>query len=453
MQIPHAALWQNVVSLGLLVMISGISLSESRAAGDDFEGAPISYSDSKPDNCISRLQETMDRGELTLTRDGEQGYLKSFLKALDVPVESQTLVFSKTSLQIRRITPRTPRALYFSDDVYVGYCQGGDVLEVSAVDRNLGTVFYTLDQRGTEGVPRIERRTDQCLVCHASSRTEGVPGHVVRSLHVSQSGYPVLAAGSRNVNHTTPFHERWGGWYVTGLHGSQKHMGNLIVDEARFSGEADNSAGHNTTSLTDYFDTDRYLTPHSDIVALMVLEHQVLVHNRITSANFGTRLALDYDAMMSRELKFPEGQRLESTTRRIRSAGDKLVDCLLFVDEAPLSEAVTGTSGFAEKFAAAGPRDSQGRSLRDFDMTRRMFRYPCSYLIYSEAFRSLPPDVHTYVWMRLRDVLSGHDQSPRFAHLSADDRAAITEILNETVPDAPAVWRESVAPETGDSEG
>ena len=405
-------------------------------ADDEFEREPILYSASTPENCISRLQQRLDHGELTLTYDGEKSYLPALLKALNVPVESQMLVFSKTSLQMRRISPRTPRALYFNDDVYVGFCQSGDVLEISAVDPQLGTVFYTLDTRENEK-PRFERRTDNCLVCHSSSRTEGVPGHLVRSLYVDTGGQPMLSAGSRMVDHTTPIEHRWGGWYVTGTHGSQKHLGNLVVRGRDVEEPVDNSAGQNVKELNDRLNVDRYVSPHSDIVALMVLEHQVLVHNRLVKAGFDTRQALDYDVMMNRTLENPAGTRLESTTRRIMSTGDRLVEALLLVNEAKLTQPINGTSGYAEQFASAGPRDSQGRSLRDLDLTTRLFKYPCSYLIYSNAFDGLPVESRDYVWQRLYDILSGTDQTEKFAHLSKDDRQAILEILRDTKADLP----------------
>lgn len=415
--------------------VAGLQI-ETVVAQDSFEAPPVSYSTSTPENCISRLQARLDAGELTLAHDDQFGYLKSVLEALHVPVESQVFVFSKTSLQLRRISPRTPRAIYFNDHVYIGFCQSGDVLEVSASDPQLGTVFYSLGQRTTDAAPKFERQTDNCLICHSSSRTEGVPGHLVRSLYVDKGGHPLLTAGSLNVNHTTPIEQRWGGWYVTGEHGVQKHRGNLISDDEDRPEQVDNAAGQNLTSLSERFNTQRYLSPHSDIVALMVLEHQVLVQNRITSANFATRQALAYDVMMNRMLEKPAGNRLESTTRRIHDAGDKLVDALLLVDEAPLTATIRGTSHFAEIFTAQAPRDSLGRSLRDLDLSRRLFQYPCSYLIQSESFAALPDDVRTYVWERLKAVLSGADESPKFAHLSAQDRQAISEILRATVPEA-----------------
>ncbi len=435
----------------MIAAIFGLTGSVRVFGQDDFENPPIEYSAGRPDNCISRLQERLDRGESQLAYDPQFGYLKSVLSALKVPVESQMLVFSKTSLQLRRIAPRTPRAIYFNDDVYIGFCQSGDVLEVSAVDTQLGTVFYSLDQKSSESVPKFERRSDNCLVCHSSSRTEGIPGHLVRSLFVDVSGQPLLSAGSRNVNHTTPLEERWGGWYVTGHHGSQKHLGNLIVSTDHVPDKIDNTQGHNVLQLTDRLKTERYLSPHSDIVALMVLEHQVLVQNRITKASFSTREALYYEAMMNETLKSSPGTKLESTLRRIQNAGDRLTEALLFAGEAAISDPIRGTSGYAEVFSKAGIRDSQGRSLRDLDMSRRMFRYPCSYLICSEAFDGLPEEMRTYVWQRLWSVLSGEDQSPKFAHLSAADRQAIIEILRETKPNLPEYWK-AVSPADGSSE-
>jgi hypothetical protein len=412
------------------------------AAQDTFESAPIEYSKSVPDNPVSRLQQRIESGEVVLPRDDAQGYLAAVLRELHVPPESQTLVFSKTSMQIQRITPRTPRAIYFNDDVYVGFCQGGDVLEVSTADAALGTVFYTVDQKPADETKlvRFERQTEHCLVCHSSSRTEGVPGHVVRSLFVGASGHPLLGAGSRVVDHTTPIKDRWGGWYVTGQHGSQTHQGNLIVRNEDEAESADNAAGQNVTDLSSRFRVDRYLTPHSDIVALMILEHQALVHNRITRANFAAREALHYEIAMNEALEKPPENRLESTTRRIQSAGDKLVEALLCCNEAALTSPLVGTSGFAAQFQATGRRDSRGRSLKDLDMQTRMFRFPCSYLIYSESFAKLPAEMKSYVYSRLLDVLTGGDDSKPFQHLSADDRTAILEILRDTLPDLPAEW-------------
>lgn len=421
--------------------VAGLLLPGARVrGGEEFERPPISYSKSTPENCISRLQGRIDAGELPLPWTDGTGYLPAVLKALDVPVESQMLVFSKTSLQARRITPRTPRALYFNDDVYVGFCRSGDVLEISAVDPQLGTVFYTLDQRRATK-PRFQRGVDNCLICHSSSRTDGIPGHVVRSLYVDPEGQPIFSGGSRMVDHTTPLADRWGGWYVTGKHGAQTHLGNLVIRGKEVPSPVDNYQGQNLLRLDNRVDLDGYLSPHSDIVALMVLEHQTLVHNRLTKAGYTARQALDYDATIGPALGVRAGEHLESTIRRIHSAGDDLVDALLLVGEAKLTAPIVGTSGYAEQFARCGPRDGHGRSLRDLDLKRRLFAYPCSYLIYSEAFDRLPGEMRDYVWERLWKVLSSKDESEKFAHLSREDRLAIVEILRATKPELPEYWK------------
>ena len=409
-------------------------------AEDDFERPPIEYTRSTPHNRVADLISRLDSGEQKLDFDNNLGYLPALLKATHVPISSQMLVFSKTSLQRARISPRTPRAVYFNDDTYVGYCRNGDVLEIAAIDPQLGTVFYTVDQKKTDAA-HIQRQTENCLVCHSSSRSESVPGLLARSLFTSKSGEPLLSAGGYTVDYTTPLEHRWGGWYVTGTHGKQKHLGNLVVATSEVHEPVDNSTGENLTSLSERFATDHYLAPHSDIVALMVLEHQTTMHNRITRADFEARSAIYYQTEINRALSEPATNRLESVTHRIQNAGDKLVDALLFVDEAPLTDEIHGTSTFAAEFAARGPRDSHGRSLRDFDLKTRLFQYPCSYLIYSPSFDALPEEMRAYVWQRLWDVLTGKLKEPRFDHLTPADRLAIAEIVQQTKPQVPSYWQ------------
>jgi hypothetical protein len=423
----------------LFGLILVLTAAPCEVRGQECEQEPIRYSQSQPDNRVSRLLDQIATGEKSLPHEEGLGYLRALLAELDVPVSSQTLVYSKTSLQRQRISPRMPRALYFSDDVYVGFCQGGDVLEISAIDPQLGTIFYTLDQEiGSR--PRLRRQTDNCLICHASSMTKETPGQVLRSVFTAADGLPVLSAGSYRIDQTSPLEKRWGGWYVTGTHGDQKHLGNLIVRGKPDPDEIDNSAGLNLTSLSARFDTTAYLSPHSDIVALLVLEHQADAHNHLTRASFQTRQAMHYQQTLNRELGEPADHVWDSTKSRIKSACEPLVEYLLFSGEAPLSARVQGTSNFAGEFARSGPRDSQGRSLRDFDLTRRIFKHPCSYLVYSSSFSGLPAEARDYVLRRMWEVLSGQDQSEKFAHLSAADRQAVLEILRETLPGLPDYW-------------
>jgi hypothetical protein len=424
--------------MAALVLLLGVARS---AGTDDFERAPIRYSEATPENCVTRLQARIDAGRARPVFDARLGYLPWVLDQLEVPRSSQMLVFSKTSLQRSRIAPKTPRAVYFGDDVYVGFCQNGPVMEISAVDPLLGAVFYTLDQEEAAS-PKFMRHGDNCLLCHGSSQTRGIPGHLVRSVYPDRSGLPILSAGSHRVDHTTPLERRWGGWYVTGTHGPMTHLGNHIVRDQRPVGQVENLDGLNVTSLADRFDATRYLTPHSDIVALMVLEHQTEMHNLITRAGIQTRLALYDEAELNRELGRSADYRSETTTRRIRSVCEPLVKYMLFSGEAKLTHPVKGTAPFAQQFAQRGPRDGKGRSLRDLDLQTRLFKYPCSYLVYTPAFNALPPAAKEYTLQRLYDVLKGTVYGRDFDHLNSDDCRAIYEILIATKKDLPDYWHE-----------
>jgi hypothetical protein len=385
------------------------------------EDPAIAYSDTAPTDAVSRLQQALAAGETTLAFDEQRGYLPAVLGALKVPVSSQGLVFSRTSLQVDHIAPWSPRAIYFSDDVYVGWVQGGPIMEIASVDPHLGAVFYTVDQE-TRDQPVITRQTRTCLQCHQAESTGRIPGFIMRSTIVDRYGYPVSSELGVTTDHT-PIADRWGGWFVTGTIPAP-HLGNAMTPALKsemgnvqsYLAKAHLSASGTVTDLSPRFDTAPYLSPHSDAVALLVLAHQTNVHNLITAAGLQARATPD--------------DRL-----RVEGASERLVRALLFARQAALPGAVSGTSDFATTFAAAGPHDRQGRSLRDLDLEHRVFRYPLSYLIYSESFDALPATVKHYVYRRLREVLDGRDTMPEFAQITADDRTALREILADTKPD------------------
>jgi hypothetical protein len=411
----------------------GIVCCDLASGIDQFELPPIEYSKATPDNRVTALEEALAKKEVNLSHEPRLGYLRDLLARLDIRDDTQMLVFSKTSMQRSHISPRTPRAIYFNDDSYVGYCQGGKVIEIAAADPRLGAVFYTVDQTNHEA-PVIKRQTHSCLQCHGGAQTDNIPGLLVRSLFVSPSGLPILSEGSHRVDQTTPIEDRWGGWYVSGTHGEQTHLGNFIVRDESAKRPWKNEDGQNVTDLGERFSVQNYLNPHSDIVALLVFEHQTHVHNLITQANFATRQALQYQRDFNKALGEPESSRLESTTRRIESAGEKLLEGLLMVDEAPLKGAFAGTSAFAKRFAEEGPFDQQGRSLREFDLEHRLFKFPCSYLIYSPDFNALPADMMSYLKKRLGEIVAGQG-GEKFAHLSPSDRESIAAILKDTKPE------------------
>jgi hypothetical protein len=420
--------------------LCAVAVPSVAAAQVAYEQDPINYATAPTSDPVARLQADLDAGRATLEHDDRHGYLASLLERLKIPASSQTLVFSKTSFQRDAISPRTPRALYFDDDTYVGWVRQGGPIEVASTDPNLGTVFYTLDQHRADK-PRFVRQTDSCLQCHGSTMTEDVPGLLVRSVHTDPTGLPVLTAGTSLMTQSSPLEERWGGWYVTGTHGDRRHKGNVLTAHRDDDGPLDVEAGANLTDPSGRFDASSYLGGgHSDIVAHLVLAHQVEVHNLITRANYQTRLAVRDSDAINAALHAPGGELTDSARRRIHNAGERLMRCLLFCDEELLATRITGTSTFAADFAARGPRDARGRSLRDLDLRKRMFRHPLSYLVYSPGFDNLPAPAKEYVYRRLFEVLSGRDTTKDFRHLSADDRQAILEILRETKPGLPAYF-------------
>ena len=418
------------MSVGLLLSSAGESADLRAEVLLNRE--PISYAQREAQDAVAQLQKRVADGSVSLVWDDDHGWLPSLLEALGIPHSSQSLVFSKTSLQQRHISPTRPRAIYFNDNVYVGWVQRGDKIELSAVDPSLGAVFYTVHQ-SQAARPEILRDRSLCLICHASPKTKGVPGYFIRSVFPQTNGHPELSLGSRTVDHGTPFVERWGGWFVTGTHGGMRHHGNMVVTSADPL-DVDLEKGANCTQLEDLIRTRPYLQPTSDIVALMVLEHQTQMHNLITRASYVARQAIHEEQAASDADQLPVEQMSNITRRRIEDAADDLLQYMLFSGESPLSDEVRGNSSYAADFVALGPRDSQGRSLRDFDLSRRLFRYPCSFLIYSESFLALPAPVLDRIEHRLVAVLAGRDESKSFAHLTTSDRDNIRAILSATHP-------------------
>ena len=392
----------------------------------------IQYSQKTPNDPVARLDKQLENGQtkLDFVPNG-WGYLPALLKQLDINADSQVLVFSKTSIQIPHISPRTPRAIYFNDDVAVGYVQNGEELELSALDPRQGIIFYTLEA-AKSAQPGFARR-DDCLRCHLGPVTLGAPGILISSVHPRSEELRDVHGSSFVTDHRSSFAERWGGWYVTGTHGAQRHLGNnvALIDPLHPGGPAEEGT-QNVTALAKMFDTSKYLAPTSDIVALMTLEHQTRMTNLMTRVGWDARIAL-HDAANGKE---PD----DAVLKQLELEVEEMIGYMLFTDEAPLGAPVAGVSSFSKTFPQRGSVDRAGRSLRDFDLRTRLFRYPLSYMIYSAAFDGLPDLLREHVYRRIYDVLTGKDQSKKFARLSAEDRRAVLEIVRQTKPGLPAYW-------------
>lgn len=393
--------------------------------------SPDLYKNTVADDAITHLQSDLDAGRAHMTFDADHGYLRSMLALLKIPVSSQALVFSKTSFHRDQISPSRPRALYFNDATYVGWVQEADSLEIVTIDPHLGPVFYMLPQSEREH-PRLVRVNDACLECHVGAETGGVPGLVLRSVYAQPDGKLCEHSESLATTDQTPIAKRWGGWYVTGS--SQPHRGNRFASIRNGVPTLEPATAVRVASLKGMVETAPYLANTSDVVALMVFEHQAMMQTILTKAGFRVRAVLTE----------PDGSTVvtPSATASAEIAADcePVVQAMLFSGEAPLTQPVSGTSGFAHEFAASGIRDRAGRSLKDLDLRHRLLKYPCSWMIYSAQFDALPIAAQNAVYNRLWAVLTGKDHSPAFRHLTALDRDGIRETLLQTKPSF-AAWR------------
>jgi hypothetical protein len=390
----------------------------------------IQYSTRPSHDAVATLSARIEKGDRQLAFEGRSGYLRSVLALLDIMPSSQTLVFSENSLQRAHISMATPRAIYFNDTIAVGWTPGAESLEVAAQDATQGVVFYSLAQKA-QAKPQFVRATE-CLQCHLTAETAGVPGLFMTSVLPLSDNQNEYARGWA-MDHRTPIEDRWGGWYVTGAQVPRRHLGNVPVSHVPRSYVRADVAPLLATG-TGAFDTSAYLSPHSDVVALMVLNHQVYVTNLLTRLGWEARIAASG----------VPADKAATLPPHVRDLARDLVDYLLFVDEAPLPSPVRGSSAFAQEFSSKGPRDSSGRSLRALDLVQRLFRYPCSFMMYTDAFDALPAAAKNVVYERMWEVLSGKETGKAYARLSPADRRAIVEILRETKKGLPEYFRAAV---------
>lgn len=412
-----------------------------------YENAPVHYSDSKENTELTRLFQRAEASQFQWDTGSDRAVLQQVLDELKIPVESQVLVFSKTSAQNSRISPQTPRAIYYSDDAYVGWVQGGNI-EVATLDPKLGVVFHLIDLSEISQTKKPTLIRDRsCLNCHAGSSNHNFPGLMVRSLYPDDSGQPYFHAGSFHTRHDSPIEERWGGWYVTGSVEGHEHMGNSIAEEHENEGSETISLvplkNEPVSELSDFFDTTPYMGGgKSDVVALMILEHQVGLHNELIRANLVTRQTLHRHKEMKTAFNEPLDSPLSETNQSILNhLADDILEQMLFADEIELEEkGIDGSIDYQTAFQANRKKDSEGRSLKDLRLYERLFKYRCSYLIYSQAFTDLPPVLKTIVLEKLLGILTDAPSYPDYAYLGSSERKRILQILRETLPDLPASW-------------
>lgn len=428
--IPHFPRVNNRPAIGncrakvfmLAMLLIGVVPAQAQLVYDK-EYPLMGYGHNPPTDSYSRLMKKLaDKGsKLPYVAEG-RGYLDGLLQALGIDPSSQLLVFSKSSIKQRFISPKTPRSLFFTDEAYVTFVPGSHSLEVATMDPEQGPVFFDVTQDVTAKVP-YKQETDRCLRCHDtySMTGGGVPRFLLSSEITGPDGSIISHELSEITEQATPIERRWGGWYVTGLSGKQEHLGNFIVKDIAQLSKRPWQGLINQENLDAFVDLKAYARPTSDIVALLVLQHQVEVQNRLVRMNYeGRKLLAQNPAVGDAELQ---------------TLVKPLLEAMFMADEPTLKDRVQGNSGYQQWFEKRGPATADGLSLRQFDLKTRTFRYRLSYLVYSNAVAALPDRFKTVLFRDISAVLNGDTTLVDKLVLPPDERQAIRTILQATKPE------------------
>ena len=410
------------LAIGFALSLGLLSL-QADSTYRDFDQPPHNYWSRPLKDRFTGIKEQLESGQLNLSGATEKEFLTNLLRTLNVPVSSQIMVFSTTSLQLRFITPSNPRALYFTDDLYVGYIPGGRI-EIVSIDPELGGIYYIFDvPRG--GQPARVERSNRCMNCHSGDDTGFVPGLLAKSVVPGPTGGSLDAFRIGLSGHGIPFDQRFGGWYVTGKSGITNHWGNII---GRLSaGVLDKTS----VPPGSRFDFARYPAKTSDILPHLLHEHQVGFVNRTVEAHYRTRTLVSSS----------KGSLDAAAREELDQQAGALARYILFADEVALPAAgVEGDPAYKTDFLKEAKRTRQGQSLRDFDLHTRLFRYRCSYMIYSSVFGGLPKELKDRVFSRMQMALDLRRPDPEYAYLSSTEKAAIRSILQETLSGLPKDW-------------
>lgn len=406
-----------LLPLLLLLLPCGVAMGVEA----EFEGPPHDYWKRPLTDRFTRFKAELEAGKVKLDTTGEKPFLQSLLTALEIPHSSQMLVFSTTSLQLRFISPRNPRALFFNEDVYIGYIPGARI-EIVSLDPALGGIFYIFDIPRGDALPRVER-SERCMNCHAREETGNVPSLTVKSVLPGPSGGSLVAYRQGLSGHGIPFKDRFGGWYLTGAENFTEHWANTM---GRY---VEGKLQRIPVEPGRLFDYGRYLTATSDVLPQLLHEHQIGFANRVIAATYRTRTLL---AESGGKLTAGQGAELDQKAR-------ELVRYILFADEVPLpAGGVAGDAAFKADFAKSRRTVPSGASLKDFDLKTRLFRFRCSYMIYSEVFGGLPPEMRQRVDRVLAGALNEAQPDKDFAYLPVQEKRAIRFILKATMKNPPA---------------
>ena len=414
----------------IILFFTGICSSFVNAqAFNDYSEPPHNYWEGELNDPMSLLLKKVESGETKFDKVLGLPLVEDLLKALKISKDSQILVFSKTSLQRAAVSASNPRAIYFNEDVYLGWMPDGRI-EIASADPEKGFMFFFQRPLKDKRSP-LFIRDKVCLECHAGSATNFLPGPLGRSVFPDIRGRSLGSVDSYElIGHNVPISERWGGWYVTGAHPSLKHMGNSIAYRSSNKKELKLKVMKSKLDSDRIFESSKYPNSDSDIVALLIFDHQVGIHYELVEAAYKARQAI-YN---SEKLGGSNEAELEEA---ISSITDNLVSHLLMKDETKLSGEVLSLSRdstFIGNFKNTSKNDSEGRSLRDLDLKNRIFKYPCSYMIYSKSFTALPEILRNSIFKQIRGVLSNKIKVGEYDYISDEKKLELLEILGETIP-------------------
>ncbi len=400
--------------------------SESISTAIEFRKVPHDYLNHVPKDRFAGVLKKIQEGALQLDTRDDKAFLRSLMAALDIPISSQILVFSASSLQSEIINPRNPRALYFNEDTYLGFVPGGKV-EVISMDPTHAAMFYIFDRLLPGGpVPTIAR-SQKCFNCHAGSATRRVPGLIAESLLPMASGASLETYRRDEQGHQIPLDQRFGGWHLTGGHHLNPTHANLM-GVTTGAGKFDKVPAE----PGQMWDLDRHLLPTSDILPHLVHEHQLGFENRVFHAAYTVR-----------QLRGGERGPLPTSAKaELEKLADELARYILFTDEAKLpSGGIEGDATFMSDFARNRRATHTGLALKDFDLKTRLFKHRASYMLYTESWQKLPTELMDRVYYKMAEGLREQNASAIGAHLPPSEKRAIRTILKETLPGLPAWWR------------
>ncbi|MFC5457450.1 hypothetical protein [Prosthecobacter fluviatilis] len=413
------------LTLLLFFSISALSAAETKEPRViDFRGPPHNYLEWKPKDRFAELQEKAQKGEVKLDTSNDKAFLTSLLQALDIPVSSQIMVFSASSLQSEIINPRNPRALYFNEDTYLGWVPGG-LVEIIAADPEMGPMFYVFDRLRPGGpVPRVTRST-KCMNCHAGNATRRLPGLIAESLLVSRAGSSLETYRRDVQGHQIPLEDRFGGWHLTGQHNIANHKANVMGIP---------NAGKNEITPVNpgqFSDLSLHLLPTSDILPNLTNEHQMGFENRLVYAIYTVRqLKSEGKGMLGAAAK-----------EEIEERAQELARYITFADEAKFpAKGMVGDPAYVQDFLRDRKVSKAGLSLKDLDLKTRMFKHRCSYMLYTDTWKHAPKELKERVYYHMALYLREQPDA-QHAHIPPAERAAIRSILKDTLTDLPVWWR------------